>query len=159
MEKKMAIKILTDSGSDINQLEADKMGIHLMPIPITFGETEYLDGVNLMPTEFYDLLEKSDELPVTSQITPYKYEKVFEKLTANGDKLIVEHWSGNQIQDNKIYVFCFNNEFFVKRLCKNLDEIIIKSENPEYRTKTIGGATINELVPIGKIVGVIKTIS
>ena len=76
----------------------------------------------------------------------------------NGDKLIVEHWSGNQIQDNKIYVFCFNNEFFVKRLCKNLDEIIIKSENPEYRTKTIGGATINELVPIGKIVGVIKTI-
>lgn len=85
----MAIKILTDSGSDINQLEADKMGIHLMPIPITFGETEYLDGVNLMPTEFYDLLEKSDELPVTSQITPYKYEEVFEKLTANGDQLIV----------------------------------------------------------------------
>lgn len=85
----MSIKILTDSGSDINQLEADKMGIHLMPIPITFGETEYLDGVNLMPTEFYDLLEKSDELPVTSQITPYKYEEVFEKLTANGDQLIV----------------------------------------------------------------------
>lgn len=76
----------------------------------------------------------------------------------NGDKLIVEHWSGNQIQDNKIYVFCFNNEFFVKRLCKNLDEIIIKSENPEYRTKTIGGSTINELIPIGKIVGVIKSI-
>ena len=76
----------------------------------------------------------------------------------NGDKLIVEHWNGNQIQDNKIYVFCFNNEFFVKRLCKNLDEIIIKSENPEYRTKTIGGATINELIPIGKIVGVIKSI-
>ena len=76
----------------------------------------------------------------------------------NGDKLIVEHWSGNQIQDNKIYVFCFNNEFFVKRLCKNLDEIIIKSENPEYRTKTIADATINELIPIGKIVGVIKSI-
>ena len=44
----------------------------------------------------------------------------------NGDKLIVEHWNGTQIQDNKIYVFCFNNEFFVKRLSKNLDEIIIK---------------------------------
>ena len=85
----MAIKILTDSGSDINQIEAEKMGIHLIPIPITFGETEYLDGVNLMPTEFYDKLENSEDLPVTSQITPYKYEEAFEELTKNGDQLIV----------------------------------------------------------------------
>lgn len=76
----------------------------------------------------------------------------------NGDKLIVEHWNGNQIQDNKIYVFCFNNEFFVKRLSKNLDEIIIKSDNPEYRTRTISGLTVSELVLVGKIVGVIKSL-
>ena len=76
----------------------------------------------------------------------------------NGDKLIVEHWNGTQIQDNKVYVFCFNNEFFVKRLSKNLDEIIIKSDNPEYRVRTINGNTINELVLVGKIVGVIKSL-
>ena len=76
----------------------------------------------------------------------------------NGDKLIVEHWNGSQIQDNKIYVFCFNNEFFVKRLSKNLDEIIIKSDNPEYRVRTINGNTANELTLIGKIVGVIKAL-
>ena len=76
----------------------------------------------------------------------------------NGDKLIVEHWTGGQIQDNKIYVFCFNNEFFVKRLSKNLDEIIIKSDNPEYRVRTVNGTTIQELTLIGKIVGVIKTL-
>lgn len=77
----------------------------------------------------------------------------------NGDKLIVEHWSDSQIQDNKIYVFCFNNEFFVKRLFKNFDEIIIKSDNSEYRTKTISGSTINDLILIGKIVGVIKVLT
>ena len=76
----------------------------------------------------------------------------------NGDKLIVEHWNGSQIQDNKIYVFCFNNEFFVKRLSKNLDEIIIKSDNPEYRVRTISGTTMNDLKLIGKIVGVIKSL-
>jgi len=76
----------------------------------------------------------------------------------NGDKLIVEHWGDAQIQDNKIYVFCFNNEFFVKRLSKNLDEIIIKSDNPDYRTKTISGSTANELTVIGKIVGIIRTL-
>lgn len=76
----------------------------------------------------------------------------------NGDKLIVEHWFGNQIQDNKVYVFCFNNEFFVKRLSKNLDEIIIKSDNPEYRIRTINGSTVENLSLVGKIVGVIKTL-
>ncbi len=76
----------------------------------------------------------------------------------SGDKLIVEHWKGEQIQDNKIYVFCFNNEIFVKRLSKNLDEIIIKSDNPEYRIRTISGNTVNELILIGKIAGVIKNL-
>ena len=77
----------------------------------------------------------------------------------NGDKLIVEHWNGTQIQDNKVYVFCFNNEFFVKRLSKNLDEVIIKSDNPEYRIRTINGSTVNELALVGKIVGVIKALA
>lgn len=76
----------------------------------------------------------------------------------NGDKLIVEHWNGSQIQDNKIYVFCFNNEFYVKRLSKNLDEIIIKSDNPDYRTRTINGTTSEDLSLVGKIVGVIKSL-
>ena len=76
----------------------------------------------------------------------------------NGDRLLVEHWNGAQIQDNKVYVFCFNNEFFVKRLSKNLDEIIIKSDNPEYRVRTINGSTAEELILIGKIVGIIKAI-
>lgn len=76
----------------------------------------------------------------------------------SGDKLIVEHWKGTQIQDNNIYVFCFNNEFFVKRLSKNLDEIIIKSDNPEYRVRTINGSTGEDLILIGKIVGVFKTL-
>lgn len=77
----------------------------------------------------------------------------------SGDKLIVEHWNDGQIQDNKIYVFCFNNEFFVKRLSKNLDEIIIKSDNPEYRVRTINGTTVTELTLIGKIVGIIKSVN
>ena len=76
----------------------------------------------------------------------------------NGDKLIVEHWCGEQIQDYKIYVFCFNSEFYVKRLSKNLDEIIIKSDNPEYRTRTINGSTTQELKVIGKIVGAVKNL-
>ena len=105
----------------------------------------------------------------TALINGYSAQKDYSIINASGnsmsptidtgDKLIVEHWNNAQIQDNKIYVFCFNNDFFVKRLSKNLDEIIIKSDNPEYRIRTINGSTINELTLIGKIVGIIKTVS
>ncbi len=107
------------------------------------------------------------KLPIsTSMINGYSKNKLYSMINAsgnsmsptidNGDKLIVEHWNGNQIQDNKIYVFCYNNEFFVKRLSKNLDEIIIKSDNPEYRSRTISGKSIIDLTLIGKIVATIK---
>ncbi len=107
------------------------------------------------------------KLPIaTSMISGYSKSKLYSMINAsgnsmsptidNGDKLIVEHWTGNQIQDNKIYVFCYNNEFFVKRLSKNLDEIIIKSDNPEYRVRTISGKSVMDLILIGKIVATVK---
>ena len=115
----------------------------------------------------------SDEkikLPISTMlISGFSNKKTYSMINAsgnsmaptieNGDKLIVEHWSGDQIQDNKIYVFCFNNDFFVKRLSKNLDEIIFKSDNPEYRVRTVNGSTSNELTLIGKIVGIIKSVN
>ena len=112
---------------------------------------------------------EKNKLPIsTSMINGYSKNKLYSMINAtgnsmaptidNGDKLIVEHWSGNQIQDNKIYVFCYNGEFFVKRLSKNLDEIIIKSDNPEYRVRTIGGKSIMDLILIGKIVATIKQV-
>ena len=113
--------------------------------------------------------EEKRKLPIsTLLINGFSKQKKYSIINAsgnsmsptidNGDKLIVEHWNGTQIQDNKIYVFCFNNEFFVKRLSKNLDEIIIKSDNPEYRIRTINGNTAEELILIGKIVGIIKSL-
>ena len=110
---------------------------------------------------------EKNKLPVaTSMIKGYSKNKLYSIINAtgnsmyptieNGDKLIVEHWSGDQIQDNKIYVFCYNSEFFVKRLSKNIDEVIIKSDNPEYRVRTINSKSLADLILIGKIVAVIK---
>ena len=114
--------------------------------------------------------EEKIKLPIsTLLINGFSKQKTYSIINAtgnsmsptiyNGDKLIVEHWIGEQIQDNKIYVFCFNNEFYVKRLSKNLDEIIIKSDNPEYRVRTVNGRTSQELKVIGKIVGAVKNLN
>ena len=76
----------------------------------------------------------------------------------NDDKLIVEHWDNSQIEDNKIYVFCYRSEFYVKRLSKNVDEIIIKSDNPDYSVRTVTGEDMNELCIIGRVVGIMRNL-
>lgn len=107
------------------------------------------------------------KLPIPlSIISGYSADKIYSMINAsgnsmaptinNGDKLIIEHLNKTHIQDNKIYAFCFNNEFFVKRLSKNLDDIIIKSDNPEYQIKTINIKSNPELILIGKIVATIR---
>ena len=52
----MSIQIIADSGCDITQEEAKKLGIRVLPIKTTFDETEYLDGVDLSHTEFFEKL-------------------------------------------------------------------------------------------------------
>lgn len=85
----MAIKVLIDSASDINQKEAQELGLILLPMNISFGDKEYLDGVDLLPSEFYTLLANSQHNPTTSLINSYRFAEAFEKYTANGDQVIV----------------------------------------------------------------------
>jgi len=77
---------------------------------------------------------------------------------SNGDKLIVEHIDNNEITDNKIYVFCYKTDVFVKRLSKNLDELIIKSDNQNYGIKIIKTDELNDIRIIGRIVGIVRNI-
>lgn len=84
----MAVKIAIDSASDIDLKEANKMGIELIPIQIRFEDGEYLDGVNLTRYQFFEKLIENTALPQTSQINPFRFGEVFEKLTAAGDEVI-----------------------------------------------------------------------
>ena len=70
----MGVKIVTDSGSDISQDRANKLGIRVIPLTMRFGNEEFLDGVTMSPKEFYERMAKEKELPKTSQIPPYKYK-------------------------------------------------------------------------------------
>lgn len=70
------------------------------------------------------------------------------------DKLIVKHYDGEQIKDNSVYVFRYLDEIFVKRLSKNIDQIIIKSDNPIYDTRKIQASKDFQI--IGQIVGLLR---
>ena len=84
----MSIKIIADSASDISQETAKRWGITVLPLIIRFGDQEYLDGVTLQPSEFFQLLEKKGDFPKTSQITPFSYEESFREAVEAGDDVI-----------------------------------------------------------------------
>lgn len=74
----------------------------------------------------------------------------------SGDKLIVEHWSGEQIIDNQVYVFCYDNEIFVKRLTKNINQLVIKSDNTFYDVIKLTGDDLRKIIIVGQIVGLMR---
>ena len=85
----MATKIIVDSGADITKKEAEELNIIHLPIEVRMNGKDYLDGENLFAKEFYTELETCTELPKTSQITPLRYQEVFDKIVADGDEAVV----------------------------------------------------------------------
>lgn len=83
------IKILIDSASDFDLEEAKKFNLALIPMEVRFGEEQFFDGINLSHKQFFEKLIESSELPKTSQINEYRFEKEFQKLTEDGSELIV----------------------------------------------------------------------
>jgi fatty acid-binding protein DegV len=48
----MTVKIVTDSASDIPHDVAQKLGISILPLTVSFGKEVYRDGVDLDAGEF-----------------------------------------------------------------------------------------------------------
>jgi len=84
----MSVRIIIDSASDISQAEAKQWNIDVLPLKTIFGEEEYLDGVTMDHTTFYNKLIESDVLPTTSQLSPYDFEEKFREAVTRGDEVL-----------------------------------------------------------------------
>ena len=83
------IEIITDSTSDITLQEAKKYGITVVPLTVHFGDEEFLDGVTITPHEFYEKLIECEQLPKTSQATPFAYAEAYQNAVQEGKEIIV----------------------------------------------------------------------
>lgn len=93
----MAVRIITDSASDITREDVAAAGnpaLGVLPLSVTFGNTTYEDGVNLSHQRFYELLVEGDDLPMTGQVNPYAFERAIGEARAAGDEVIVITLSG-----------------------------------------------------------------
>lgn len=71
------IQIMTDSASDISYEDEQKYGISVIPFPITLGDKAYISRVDFDNQQFFDLMAQYDEIPKTSQITPFQFQEIY----------------------------------------------------------------------------------
>ena len=56
-------RILVDSSSDYGMKEIKEKNLEFVPIHITIGEKDYIDGVDFEKDEFYEILHSGSEFP------------------------------------------------------------------------------------------------
>ena len=88
----MRVKIIVDSTADLQPQIEEKVGI--VPLSVRFGQQEYLSGVTIDSRKFYELLSESEELPTTSQPTPFAFAEAFRNAVEDGYEVICITCSG-----------------------------------------------------------------
>ncbi len=83
----MALKIITDSASDISREVIDRFHLHVIPTPVVIDEKDYFDGETIMPEEFYDILRSGKDIK-TYHINAQMFYDNFEPYAKNGDEVI-----------------------------------------------------------------------
>ncbi len=82
------VAVVVDSGADIPPDEIARLGIHMVPVRLSFGDREYLDRVSLSAEEFYRMLGEAEEPPLTSQPPAQDFARVYSLLTSHGYSVV-----------------------------------------------------------------------
>ena len=90
----MAVKIVTDTLSDITGDLTKELGVTVVPLYVRFGETIFRDRVEISTDEFYRRLINEGAFPSTTQPTPNDFMEVYQKLSKETDEILVITVSG-----------------------------------------------------------------
>lgn len=89
------IHIVTDSTCDLTREELLKHDIKVVPLTIQIDGKTYVDGTDIEPEAFMELMKNSPELPKSSQPAPGKFKELYDELGKNGDQIISIHMTGS----------------------------------------------------------------
>ncbi len=99
------IQIMTDSASDISSEDEQRYGISVIPFPVTLGDKTYISRVDFDNQGFYELMRQYDEIPKTSQITPFQFQEIYLQQAQAGVTdliLVLINSKGSSTYDNSV---------------------------------------------------------
>ncbi len=89
----MAVKVVTDSVSDIPASIVEELDITVVPAYVRFGNDVYKDGVELTTDQFFDRLLNGPEFPATSQPAIGDFSETYESIADGADGIVSVHVS------------------------------------------------------------------
>ena len=111
----MAVKIVTDSLSDITSDVAQGLGITVVPLTVSFGKESFLDRVTMTTDEFYYRLTHDTTWPTTTQPPPGTFVDVYNKLAEETDEILVVTLSS---RISGTYESALNAKSLVEKKCR-----------------------------------------
>ena len=99
------IQIMTDSASDISAADEKQHSISVIPFPVTLGGKSYTSRVDFDNEGFYALMAEHDDIPATSQITPFQFVDIYLQQARAGVTdliLVLINSRGSSTYDNSV---------------------------------------------------------
>lgn len=82
------VKLVTDSTCDLPLDLLKKHDVEMLPLHVSIGGVTYRDCYDITTPKLFELVEKHNELPKTSAISPAKFADVFKQYTELGYDVI-----------------------------------------------------------------------
>jgi DegV family protein with EDD domain len=90
-ERKYPIALVTDSVCDLPQELIDLYQIHVVPLHILFGKSEYLDKLTIDPELFFSLAKNAETFPTSSQPAVGLFTRLYSFLSSHYESVIAVH--------------------------------------------------------------------
>ena len=145
-------------GVNIKSLQSGLMYVDYYPEEIAFIK----DGEIVMS-------EKSVKCAISPSIFPVKQDSFYmmchsqdnsmAPVIMEGDFVIAEKSGNEEIVNNKMYLFMYNGNIYIKKLVKNINQIVVLSENKDYPAQYIEKGSISDFHVFGKIVYIGRTLN
>lgn len=126
------IQIMTDSASDISVADEKQHNISVIPFPVTLGGKSYTSRVDFDNEGFYALMAEHDDIPTTSQITPFQFVDIYLQQARAGVTdliLVLINSKGSSTYDNSVQAIRLFHEDY--------------PEYPDFRVHSFDGMGYN----------------
>jgi DegV family protein with EDD domain len=82
------VAIVTDTTACVPHEQVIQYDIEVVPVPLMINGITYRDGVDITPSEFYEMLRKSKKLPTTSASSPNPYLEAFHNASRKAPNVL-----------------------------------------------------------------------
>ena len=136
------IALVVDSASDMSDDIAEKYQINIVPLRVSFGKEEFIDGMTIDKKMFYKRLEHEKALPKTSQPTPRDLENLYRFLLTHYKEVLSLHVSdkvsgtyqgavqaANRVNPDRIKVFNTESGSIAEQIMAVKAAMMIKQGN------------------------------